>query len=333
VTADRVPLVSILIPCYNAEKWVGEAIQSALDQTYRNIEVIVVDDGSSDGSLEVIKSFGDRIRWETGPNRGANAARNRLLELSRGEWLQYLDADDILLPAKVQRQIDAVQQGSADLVVSPGLNEHGCITQWGPGEDPWERLISARLGNTIANLWRSAAVRQCGGWKKDQPCAQEAELMVRMLKAGCQVHYVAEALAVARGVNPKSVWRSNRYRRSVYRSRYVLDAIRFLAQGGMLTPARRKAGGMALYKCAQDLWGIGHPYWKEVLMDARSVDNDLARSLRSVWFRHGVLYSLFGFRVTQLISRLNLWLRRRYSSPSGQETQGATAAGVPSAGE
>ncbi len=76
-------LVSILIPCYNAERWIGQAIESALGQTWPNKEVIVVDDGSTDGSLEVIKSFGDRIKWETGPNRGGNVARNRLLELSR----------------------------------------------------------------------------------------------------------------------------------------------------------------------------------------------------------------------------------------------------------
>ena len=79
------PLVSIIIPCYNAEKYVGEAIESALAQTYPNKEVIVIDDGSTDGSLQVIKSFGHRIRWETGPNRGGSAARNRGIELARGE--------------------------------------------------------------------------------------------------------------------------------------------------------------------------------------------------------------------------------------------------------
>ncbi len=84
-------LISILIPCFKAERWIAQAIESALAQTWPEKEVIVVDDGSTDGSLEVIKSFGDRIRWETGPNRGGNAARNRLLELARGEWLQYLD--------------------------------------------------------------------------------------------------------------------------------------------------------------------------------------------------------------------------------------------------
>ena len=99
-------LISILIPCFKAERWIAQAIESALAQTWPEKEVIVVDDGSTDGSLEVIKSFGDRIRWETGPNRGGNAARNRLLELARGEWLQYLDADDYLLSNKVTEQME-----------------------------------------------------------------------------------------------------------------------------------------------------------------------------------------------------------------------------------
>src|SRR5260370_4039681 len=97
-------LISILIQYLNAERWVGQAVESALGQTWAEKEVIVVDDGSQDGSLDVIKSFGGRIRWETGPNRGGNVARNRLLELARGEWLQYLDADDYLLPLKIERQ-------------------------------------------------------------------------------------------------------------------------------------------------------------------------------------------------------------------------------------
>ena len=98
-------LVSILIPCYNAERWVARAIESALGQTWPNKEVIVVDDGSTDDSLKVIRSFDGQIRWETGANRGGNAARNRLLELARGDWVQYLDADDYLRSTKLERQL------------------------------------------------------------------------------------------------------------------------------------------------------------------------------------------------------------------------------------
>src|SRR5438876_862551 len=101
-------LVSILIPCYNAETWIAQAIESALVQTWSDKEIIVVDDGSTDRSLDVIRQFNGHIQWKAGPNRGGNAARNRLLELAHGEWLQYLDADDYLLPHKITQQMDFV---------------------------------------------------------------------------------------------------------------------------------------------------------------------------------------------------------------------------------
>ena len=74
------PSVSVVIPCWNGERWVAGAIESVFDQNYPRLDVVVVDDGSSDRSLEVIRSFGDQIRWVTGPNRGACAARNQGLE-------------------------------------------------------------------------------------------------------------------------------------------------------------------------------------------------------------------------------------------------------------
>src|SRR5438270_10693715 len=146
-------LVSILIPCYNAERWVAQAIESALAQTWPIKEVIVVDDGSTDGSLDVIRSFGDRIQWETGPNQGGNAARNRLLDLARGEWLQYLDADDYLLPEKVERQIEVARHRlGCDIVFGPvvceGFENERQIKneeQLPPPRDPWVMLALGQL--------------------------------------------------------------------------------------------------------------------------------------------------------------------------------------------
>ena len=119
------PLVSILIPCYNAERWIAQAIESALAQTWAAKEVIVVDDGSTDRSLEIIQSFGDRIRSEAGKHRGGNATRNRLLELARGQWVQYLDADDYLLPEKVAHQMEfRVAHPDANIIFGPIFLEH-----------------------------------------------------------------------------------------------------------------------------------------------------------------------------------------------------------------
>ncbi|NEO92714.1 MAG: glycosyltransferase family 2 protein, partial [Moorea sp. SIO3G5] len=86
-------LISIIIPCYNNQAFIKQAIESALNQTYPYTEIIVIDDGSTDGSLEIIRSFENSIKWETGSNQGAPAARNRGLELAKGEYIKFLDAD------------------------------------------------------------------------------------------------------------------------------------------------------------------------------------------------------------------------------------------------
>lgn len=114
------PLVSIIIPCHNTEKYISEAIASALDQTYPNVEVIVVDDGSTDRSLEIIQSFGDRLKYDQINHKGACAARNRGLEISKGEFIQFLDADDVLLPHKLEKQLPLLLSNQADLVFCNG---------------------------------------------------------------------------------------------------------------------------------------------------------------------------------------------------------------------
>src|SRR5262249_39603678 len=154
-------LVSILIPCFNAEKWVAQAIESALAQTWAEKEVIVVDDGSTDGSLEIIRRFDGRIHWESGPNRGANAARNRVLELAHGEWLQYLDADDYLLPEKVHTQAEfAHRHRDCDVIYSATVSEikeNGQLVhekhQIPEPRDPWCLLAHWELPQTGGSLW------------------------------------------------------------------------------------------------------------------------------------------------------------------------------------
>src|SRR5580700_7824510 len=96
------PRVTICIPCFNAERWIAEAVRSALGQTWPEKEVIVVDDGSSDGSLDRLREFGDSILLLRGEHRGGNSARNTALRHARGEWLQFLDADDYLKPSKIE---------------------------------------------------------------------------------------------------------------------------------------------------------------------------------------------------------------------------------------
>jgi glycosyltransferase involved in cell wall biosynthesis len=112
-------LVSILIPCYNSANWISETLASALAQTWQNKEIIVVDDGSTDNSLAVAKSFESPIvKVISQENRGASAARNRALQESQGDFIQYLDADDLLAPDKIERQVQRLADGNSDCVAA-----------------------------------------------------------------------------------------------------------------------------------------------------------------------------------------------------------------------
>jgi glycosyltransferase involved in cell wall biosynthesis len=105
------PLVSILIPAYNAEDWIADTIRSAIGQTWPRKEIIVVDDGSRDRTLEVARQFASRnVTVLTQQNQGASAARNYALSCSQGDYIQWLDADDLLSPDKITKQMEAAEQ-------------------------------------------------------------------------------------------------------------------------------------------------------------------------------------------------------------------------------
>jgi glycosyltransferase involved in cell wall biosynthesis len=105
------PLVSILIPAYNAERWIADTIRSVFQQTWPRKELIVVDDGSADRTLQVARQFASpTVSVVTQENQGASAARNRAFELCQGDYIQWLDADDLLSPDKVAKQMAAAQE-------------------------------------------------------------------------------------------------------------------------------------------------------------------------------------------------------------------------------
>src|SRR5580692_7737105 len=106
---DSRPLVSILINNYNYAKFLDQAIDSALTQTYGKVEVVVVDDGSTDASLEIMAGYGDRIVAVTKQNGGQASAYNAGFDASRGEIICILDADDLFLPHKVSRVVAAYE--------------------------------------------------------------------------------------------------------------------------------------------------------------------------------------------------------------------------------
>jgi len=304
------PKVSILIPCYNTDRWIAQAIASALNQTYPHKEVIVIDDGSSDRSLEIIKSFGDRIRWETQSNRGGNFTRNQLLDLSTGDWLQYLDADDYLLPDKIEQQISSLNQlPEADIVYSPSIWEY-----WKEGvpypevmpipepHDPWILLARWYLPQTGSPLWQKQAIVDVGGWKIDQPCCQEHELYLRLLMAGKHFVYCPAAGSVYRQWSESTV--CNRDKRRTQRERLaVKDRLeQFLHQNSMLTPERLYATNQARFECARTIWSSDRQWADAIISKIKASDPHFVPSGVAAPVFYQTTYQMLGFSVAEKIA-------------------------------
>ncbi len=111
------PLVSILIPSYNAEKWIAESIQSAIAQTWPRKEIIVINDGSTDRTVDVIQRFGSQVKLVSTENQGLSAAVNTAYRLCHGDYIQELDSDDILALDKIERQLAALRPGDSKRIL------------------------------------------------------------------------------------------------------------------------------------------------------------------------------------------------------------------------
>jgi glycosyltransferase involved in cell wall biosynthesis len=263
-----VSLVSILIPCYNAERWVGQAIESALSQTVPQKEIICFNDGSTDDTLNVLRSFGGRIRVESGPNRGGNPARNRLLRLAQGDWIQYLDADDYLRAEKIQQQLESIPEGATpDILFGPVATEQSL-----PGgesvlsdeplpeeEDIWKLFFAWELPQTGGLLWKREALEEVGGWKEDQTVCQENELYLRMLMAGKRF-FRSTGGAVYRIWSEETVCRRDPLKTFRTKMELIERASCWLREQGQLTEDRRRAVAEARLECARAVWAYDREF-------------------------------------------------------------------------
>lgn len=119
---NEIPRVSVVIPTYNREKWISKAIDSVLAQTYTGLEIIVVDDGSTDQTRQLIDNYGDRVRYIYQRNTGVSSARNRGILEARGEWIAFLDSDDEWLPEKLESQLDLADRYPQIVMVASNVH-------------------------------------------------------------------------------------------------------------------------------------------------------------------------------------------------------------------
>lgn len=311
-------LVSILIPCYNAGPWLEQAIASALAQTWSHKEIIVVDDGSTDESLDIIRSFGDRVRWEAGPNRGGNPTRNRLLDLARGEWLQYLDADDYLLPDKITNQMEFLgPRPEVDVVYSPVTLEHWSQSQSRrellpipEPHDPWVLLARWYLPQTGSPLWRKQAIVDVGGWRADQPCCQEHELYLRLLMANKRFAFCGTSGAVYRQWGEHTVCKKDKP--EVHRRRLEIEQIaeHFLRQRNELTAARLRAINQARFETARSVWQYDPHFATAIMKVVNCSEPGFIPGGAAGRGSYRAIYRLLGFRLAERIAdRMRRWYR------------------------
>jgi glycosyltransferase involved in cell wall biosynthesis len=193
-------MVSVIIPCYNSEKFVARAVDSVLKQTYRNYEIILVDNGSTDHTLRILESYQskypDLVKVFQESKKGAPAARNKGLHAAKGEWIQFLDSDNELLPEKLEKQVEVAGSSGADLIIGDYfecyVNSKGVLEkriQVVESKNIWKSLIISRLGNTCSNLWRKEAVLRVGGWDETKTSSQEINLLFRMLKQNVKLSF------------------------------------------------------------------------------------------------------------------------------------------------
>jgi glycosyltransferase involved in cell wall biosynthesis len=191
-----VPLVSVVIPAYNAENTIRRALESALEQDYERLEVIVADDCSTDSTREVAGRINNpRITLLASPvNRGAAAARNRAIRHASGVYIAFLDADDTWLPGKISAQVRMMEENPKASITTcdclffdgEGRPRETFFEKRAPraGENAWQVLLSYNFVATPTVLARKTDVVELGGFSETLPIGEDQELWIRLAARG-----------------------------------------------------------------------------------------------------------------------------------------------------
>ena len=253
--------VSILIPCHNAETWIVRCVDSALAQSQPGIEVLVIDDGSTDSSRELLRRFGGVIRLIEQDCQGANRARNRLLEEARGEWVQFLDADDELQRDKISCQLAGVTSVKADVLVG------GVICEVWKNGSPCRREVLAvdhnsdlmnlwlawKFPQTGGLLWRREALIGMGGWREELPCCQDYEVVMRAFQHRLAVMATACTGAVYRHWSEHTLSRKNIFQTLDMRTKLSFAMRDWLVVAGLYNARHKHTLGRSLFEMCRTL--------------------------------------------------------------------------------
>lgn len=199
------PKVSVIIPCYNRADYIAETVESVLNQTYSNVELIVVDDGCTDNSREILEQYSDRITILEHPgrvNKGQSAALNVGIAASDGEYIAFLDSDDVFAPEKIEKQVAYLEQHpDIGLVYANGhtIDEYGNKKKRILGDDhqehsdPDRMLLACYFLLPNNSLLRKAVLSRAGLFEESFRAAQDHDLAIRIFEL-TKVGYLPECL-------------------------------------------------------------------------------------------------------------------------------------------
>ena len=202
-SSQLTPQISVVMPTYNCDRYLPEAIDSVLQQSYQSVEVIVIDDGSTDDTAAVLQQYqpqGDRVRAIYQANQGVAIARNHGIELAQGEWIAFLDADDFFLPGKLAAQM-AIAAAQPDLgMIHSGWNRVDAQGKLLMAVEPWRQIPKLTLESWLrwkpvlpsAMLFRREWLLRSGGFDPRFPPAEDTELVLRLARMGCTADWLRQ---------------------------------------------------------------------------------------------------------------------------------------------
>ena len=306
---DERPLVSAIIPAYNNGDLAAEAVQSVLAQTYRPVECVVADDGSTDGTLERLSAFGDKIRLVPCKHRGIPFTRNAAIEASAGEILAFLDADDLWMPEKLDRCVPRLLSGAETGVVYTRVEVHDLAKRQRyelpvydkEGDLARDLFVECRM-STSSLVVKREALDKVGLFDEELLRAQDWDLMVRL----------AEAYAFAYVPEPLTVRRLHSGNISVRRSDLYAKYNLMVIQKAL---ARRPDlyGDLEALSLARAHTRFGLEHYRRFEM--RPARAEFARSLRRKFTGEAFKYWTRTFLPAPLVRRLRAWRERKVQAP------------------
>lgn len=185
-------LVSVIIPVFNVMPYLKKSVYSVLNQTHAEIEIILIDNGSTDGSFQFMQEFEreypGKIRLSREPKKGAPAARNRGLEMARGNWFQFLDADDYLLPTKIEHQLRLAEKAKGPLIVNGAysIEDEQIICDRFPSErtDDLKSVFLGETGVSSSLLFDKQLKKSGPEWDNNWASSQDNMLLFECVKMG-----------------------------------------------------------------------------------------------------------------------------------------------------